>query len=189
MLYNRLKLTQLGSMSFLKKYANAPLTSEQKEKVLVLTLDGLSMIRISKALGIHRAAIYYELERDPEFQQDFSTLRELANDELLDSLTSITDATQSPRDKIEILNNRLKSQNIIALVTLRNPKKYSPKLQVDHQVTVDLSGLLKAADIRIAPIDVSRVNRPALTGEANRESTIVDSGPEKLTVDRDRETK
>ena len=146
---------------FLKNHANRALTAEEKEKVLEMTLNGHSMITISKALDIHRAAIYCELERDPDFLQEFNKLRDLANDELLDSLLTITETVT---DKIGVLKARLKAQNILAIVEKRNPKKYSPKLSVEHQVTVDLSSLLKAADNRVQlpeprqVIDVKKVD-------------------------------
>lgn len=149
------------------------LSREQQLEILSLAIQGETIKYITSKVGISYETLARLIVRDPLFEREWRAARIASADLLADTLLEATDSAETAADAMIA---KVKSDNIRTRVGWLNPKKYSPKTQVEVSHTVDLSGALSQADQRIAEFNetlkIEQTGKPSLDGLNKR---VVDS--------------
>lgn len=87
----------------------------------------------------------------PEFDAELTKMREYACEYLEDRLLTVADEFNDAR-RADIM-----SRNILSIMAFRNPKKYSPKQQIDVNVSVDIVKALESAERRIIDVGQKKI--------------------------------
>lgn len=134
--------------SKLVEYRSA-ISPEKRKRILELTELGTSIKKTCELAEVSWATITRLIRVDPLFSEQWRTARDVGADALSDLLCDLYDNCVSTTD---VAIARGKSENIKTTVAWRSPHKYGPRVDINVNHTVDLSGALNDAEKRAIPI-------------------------------------
>lgn len=132
------------------------LTAQEQDLVLELVLQGKSIPKVAKQLGIRYEDFFYYLERYPEFRKRVDLIREGYVDDLVHSLIGITAGCTT---MAEVSASKVESENIKWAASKFKPRIYGENLNVNVSHSLDLSSILLAAEDRVLPILTARAQK------------------------------
>lgn len=134
------------------------LSREQQADIIELAFQGVTIGKICTKVGISYNTLARCIVRDPVFANEWNLARSAASHLVADQLLEVTENAETLADAAVC---RVRSDNIRTAAAWLNPK-YSPRQQVEHTHTVDLSKALEQANQRLDQIEAIRAPLPEI---------------------------
>ena len=143
------------------------LTEEQKKKILDQMYGGMSIRKICLELDCSHSTFFRYLERDPIFAKKVDLARRESAHVLADDLLNEYDNAET---MTQVKKADGKSKNLQWLAAKRHPETYGERLDVNHNVHVDMTGLLDEAQNRLDKYLTARDVTPKNLYESDTDS-------------------
>jgi hypothetical protein len=173
--------------------AKHKLDVDTRVKLLTLIAEGEPIRKACREIGTSWQTVARELIMDPLFKREWDLARQQGADIRADDLATAFDGAETVADAMICKG---KSDNLRTLAAFGNPGRYSPKMQVEHTHTLDLSKAMELADKRASTIEAEPIPnqlidspRMELWAERNelrdkaRAAAIRDNAPEPIDVE------
>ena len=125
------------------------LSTAEMHEIIDMVAAGARVSDICKKFTISQQFLHQWRKKDTLFGQRFDEARKAAAESMVESLTDIAKDAVTPTD---VAIASLKSNNIKWIASKHNREQYGEKMEMNIHQTLDISGILKAAEARIGPI-------------------------------------
>ena len=149
------------------------LTIEEQDKVITLTADAMPIKRVCETIGISNIDFYLFCKAHPLFEQRLHDSRTCASHILAEDVVEISRRTDlNP----QIQRNQMAGNQWLA--SKRNSKMYGDKMDINVTATIDVSGILDAAERRVTALQQPTNSQMTQLGEIIEVSYTDETGLE-----------
>lgn len=137
-------VTFCGNMFFMRSDARV-LTEDEKDQAYGMAVVGDSLVNISKSLKFSDPKVFWRYRQtDPEFAKCLDSARVAGCEHIEDQILSVVDDYPDARQA------RVKLESLCKALEYRNPVKYSPKMNIQVNHSLDIGGALQRMDQQLA---------------------------------------
>lgn len=153
------------------------LSEGQKQKAIEMSTAGASIMLVCEIIGVTEYSFWQYCEKDPLFDDAFGKSRTRAGHRYADEIVKISENT---RLNPQIARNQIQARQWLA--GKRNSKHYGDKLDVNVAHTLNIGGILDAAEARVLPMLDHEKHANAQIAEFTETNNLLDTGLEPVTT-------